>query len=53
MMYIPDIHSFLISAIRLGLSHLREHKFNHNFQDTVNPLCFCSLELESDFVNVS
>ena len=23
---------------RLGLSHLHEHKFNHNFQNCVNPL---------------
>ena len=36
----------LLTRIRLGLSHLREHKFRHNFQDTVNPLCTCSLETE-------
>ena len=36
----------LLTRIRLGLSHLREHKFRHNFQDTVNPLCTCSLEIE-------
>ena len=24
-----------------------EHKFNHNFQDTMNSLCSCSLESES------
>ena len=29
------------------MSHLREHKFNLNFQDTENPLCSCSLESES------
>ena len=23
---------------------LREHKFRHNFADTLNPLCSCSLE---------
>ena len=34
---------------RLHLSHLREHKFNQNFQDTINPLCSCSLEVESSF----
>ena len=28
-------------------SHLREHKFRHNFADTVNPLCSCALEAES------
>ena len=37
----------LLTRIRLGLSHLREHKFRHNFQDTINPLCDCSLELEN------
>ena len=34
----------LLTRLRLGLSHLRQHKFNHNFQDTINPLCPCSLE---------
>ena len=37
---------FLI-RLRLGLSHLNEHKFKHNFQDCANPLCSCSLEIES------
>ena len=32
--------------MRLGFSHLREHKFRHNFADTVNPLCLCTLETE-------
>ena len=30
-----------LSRLRLGLSHLREHKFKHSFQDSVNPFCFC------------
>ena len=33
--------------LRLGLSHLNQHKFNHNFQDCLNPLCSCGLEVES------
>ena len=37
----------LLTRLRLGLSHLNEHKFNHNFKDCVNPLCSCSLEVES------
>ena len=37
----------LVTRLSLGLSHHREHKFNHNFQDTINPLCSCSLEWES------
>ena len=27
--------------LRLGLSHLRFHKFKHSFQDTLNPICNC------------
>ena len=37
----------LLSRLRLGLSHLNDHKFKHNFQDRVNPLCSCSLEPET------
>ena len=29
----------LITSLRLGLSHLRFHKFKHSFQDTFNPIC--------------
>ena len=31
---------------RLGLSHLNKHRFQHSFQDCVNPICSCSLEIE-------
>ena len=37
----------LLTRLRVGLIHLREHKFRHNFQDTSKPLCSCSLEIES------
>ena len=37
----------LLTRLRLRLSHLNEHKFNHNFRDCVNPLCPCSLKVES------
>ena len=37
----------LLVRLRLGFSHLREHKFRHNFHDTLNPLCSCSLEPET------
>ena len=33
----------------LGLSHLRENKFNHNFQNCINPLCSCGMDIESTF----
>ena len=39
--------SKLLNRLRLGFSHLPEHKFRHNFADTVNPLCSCALETES------
>ena len=41
----PKGLKFLI-RLRLGLSHLNEHKFCHNFQDCLNPLCSSSLEIE-------
>ena len=31
----------------IGMSHLREHKFKHNFQDCLNPICSCDLDIES------
>ena len=39
----------LLTKVRLGLSHLREHKFKHSFQDTLNPLCSCGKEVETTF----
>ena len=35
----------LLTRLRLGLSHLREHKFRHNFNDTVDPFCLLWNEL--------
>ena len=37
----------LLTHLRLGLSHLNEHRFNHSFQNCINPLCSCSLKIES------
>ena len=37
----------LVFRLRIGLSHLRVHKFRHSFRDTVNPLCSCNIEPES------
>ena len=36
-----------VTRLRLGLSHLREHKFKHSFQDFINPFCSCSLNVQS------
>ena len=37
-----------LTRLRLGLSHLREHKFKHSFQDTFNPFCSCGLDIETN-----
>ena len=37
----------LIIRLKLGLCHLREHKFKHVFQDTLNPMCSCGNDVES------
>ena len=39
----------LLTRLRLGLNHLREHIFKHGFQDTLNPLCSCGKEVETTF----
>ena len=28
-----------LTRLRLGLSHLNEHKFRHNFQECLDPFC--------------
>ena len=35
-----------LTRLRLGLSHLNEHRFRQNVQGCLNPLCCCSLEIE-------
>ena len=37
----------LLTRLCLGLSHLRYHKFRHNFHNCINPICVCSLEIET------
>ena len=45
-----DIHNplgvKLLTRLRLGLSHLHDHKFKYNFQDCLNPLCTCGIDIE-------
>ena len=36
-----------LTRLRLGLCHLNEQKFRYNFQQCLNPLCYCSLEVET------
>ena len=40
----------LATRLRLGLSHLWECKLKHSFQDTLNPLCSCSFDIEITFL---
>ena len=37
----------LLTRLRPGLSHLRDHKFKHNFLDTLNPICNCGEDIET------
>ena len=42
MYAIHDISGLkLLRRLRFNFSHLNEHKFRHNFKDTVNPMCSC------------
>ena len=37
----------LIARLSFELSHLREHKFRHNFQDNVSPISSCEDDIET------
>ena len=37
----------LLTRLRLGLSHIREHKFKHGFLDSRNPICSCVQNIET------
>ena len=37
----------LLTRLRLGLRHLGDHKFRHNFQDCVSPMCSCGQDIET------
>ena len=37
----------LMIRLRLGLSHRCKHKFNHSFQNCINPLCRCGMDIKS------
>ena len=45
----------LMTRLRVGLSHLREYKFNSNFQNSINSLSSCGMDIEltSHFFTVS
>ena len=37
----------LLTRLRVGLSHLPEHKFKHNFQESLDPFCSCGRHIET------
>ena len=37
----------LLTRLRVGLIHLREHKFRHDFQDFLDPFCNCDQHIET------
>ena len=37
----------LLTRMRLGLSHLADHKFRHDSRDCLNPICSCGQEIET------
>ena len=36
-----------LTRLRIGFSHLKEHKFKHNFQDLIDPMYGCSSGIET------
>ena len=36
-----------LTMLRIDVSHLREHKFRHNFQDFIDPMCDCRNGVET------
>ena len=48
---IYNIHNPLgikyLTRLRIGFSYLKEHKFRHNFQDSVDPMCSCNSGIET------
>ena len=42
-----DCHNVKEIKLSLSLSQLREHKFKHDFQDAISPLCNCGQDIES------
>ena len=37
----------LITRLKLGLSHLQNHKYSHSFLDYLNPICCCGKDIET------
>ena len=37
----------VLTRLRVGLSHLHEHKFRHNFQDSLDPFYNCGWHIKT------
>ena len=37
----------LVTRLRTSLAHFCEHKFQHSFQDSLNPICRCDNHVQS------
>ena len=50
-MSIYNIHNPLgikyLTRLRIWFSHLKEHKFRHNFQDSIDPMCSYKSDIET------
>ena len=48
---IYNIHNPLgvkyLTRLRIGFSHLKQHKFQRKFQDSIDPMCSCSSGIET------
>ena len=48
---IYNIHNPLgikyLTRLTIGFSHLKKHKFKHNFHDSIDPMCSCSSGVET------
>ena len=48
---IYNIHNPLgikyLTRLRIDLSHIKEHKFRHNFQDSIDSICNCGNRVET------
>ena len=42
-----DLAHSLFTRLRLGVSHLRNYKFKHSFQDLLNPICNYGSDIET------
>ena len=49
--YIYNIHNPLavkyLTRLTIGFNHLKEHKFKHNFPDSIDHMCSCSSGTET------